>query len=127
MMNYKPIHNGKDELKQEKEIDPFFTECIRKMDRQQEKEIDPFFTECIRKMNRQVRYRLRREASLSRDEPPRLPCRPWYDNGDERSEEETRQYQQPRVTQDEINPKNEAENVDVCYTCTNHSDYEFKR
>jgi len=101
MMNYKPIHNRKDELEQEKEIDPFFTECICKMDRQ-------------------VRYRLRREASLSWDEPSRLPCRPLYDNGDERSEEETRQYQQPRVTQDEIDPKHEAENVDVCYTCTNH-------
>jgi len=99
MMNYKPIHSGKDEL---------------------EKEIDPFFTECIRKMDRQVRYRLRRDLSLSRDQPPHLPCRPWYNNGDEHAWEETRRYHQPRVTQQEIDPKNDAQNVDVCYTCTNH-------
>jgi len=99
--DYGHTHNGNDEQKNEKDIDPFWTECIRKMDRQ-------------------IRYRLRRDASLSRDQPPRFPCRPWYDNGDEQSGKETRRYQQPRVTQNEIDPKNDAQNVDVCHTCTNH-------
>jgi len=72
-MNYKPLHNEKDKLEQEHEIDPFLTECIRKMDRQ-------------------VRYWLRRDLSLSRDQPPRLPCRPRYNNDDEHEWEDTRQY-----------------------------------
>jgi len=35
------------------------------------------------KIARQIKYRLRREISMSRDNPPRLPCRPWFNNGDE--------------------------------------------
>jgi len=89
-------------------------------EKQEEKKIDPFWAECIRKMDRQIRYRLRRDLSLSRDQPPRLPCRPWYDNGDEHTREEQRPYHQPRVEQERIRPKNYARNIDVCYTCTNH-------
>jgi len=33
----------------------------------EKKEIDPFWAECIRKYDRQIRYRLRRDLSLSRD------------------------------------------------------------
>jgi len=73
---------------------------------------------------RQRRYRRRREISLSHDQSPRLPCRPFYDNGDEymwvEPEEEQRTYHQPRVDQGLIPPKGGALDVDVCYTCTNH-------
>jgi len=82
--------------------------------------VDPFFVTLVRKMDRQVRYRLRRDASLSRDQPPRLPCRPWFNNGDEHEWEDQRKYHQTRVSQEEIEPKHDAQNVDVCYTCTNH-------
>jgi len=88
--------------------------------RMEKKKIEPFWAECIRKYDRQIRCRLRRDLSLSRDQPPRLPCHPWYNNCDEHAWEETRRYHQPRVTQKEIEPKNDAQNVDVCYTCTNH-------
>jgi len=82
--------------------------------------VEPFFETMVRKMDRQVRYRLRRDASLSRDEPPRLPCRPWFNNGDEYEWDDVRMYNQPRVSQAEIDPKHAAANVDVCYTCMDH-------
>jgi len=82
--------------------------------------VDPYFMNLIRRFDRQVRYRKRRDESLNRDQPPRLPCRPWYNNGDEYDWEDTRQYHQPRVYQEEIDPKNHMENEDMCYTCMNH-------
>jgi len=85
-----------------------------------EQKTDPFEAEMVRKMDRQVRYRKRRDDSLSRDELPRLPCRPYYNNGDEYEWEDQRLYSQPRVFQEEIDPKHEAANTDVCYTCTDH-------
>jgi len=82
--------------------------------------IDPYVDEMVRKGDRQDRYRLKRDASLSRDEPPRLPCRPWFNNGDEYDWEDTRRYYQPRVYQEEIDPKHDTVNEDTCYTCMNH-------
>jgi len=93
--------------------------------------IDPFFDEMDRKHDRRTHYRMRRDASLNRVSPhhsyslvgeviPRLPCRPWYNNGDEYDWEDTRQYHQPRVYQEEIDPKNGRTNEDMCYTCLDH-------
>jgi len=121
----------KNKLYTESEVD----EMVRKMfnnavgsyyepanehDTVEDKKVDPFWTEVTRKMNRQVRYRQRRDASLSRDKPPRLPCRPFYNNGDDYDWEDQREYHQPRVTQDQIEPKDDKENEEVCYTCTSH-------
>jgi len=50
----------------------------------------------------------------------RLPCRPWFNNGDEYEWEDQRKYRQPRVQQNQNDPKHDAANVDVCYTCMNH-------
>jgi len=82
--------------------------------------IDPYVDEMVRKYDRQVQYRLRRDESLSRDDPPRLPCRPWYNNGDENDWEDVRRYHQPRVYQEEIDPKHDTANEDTCYTCMDH-------
>jgi len=77
-----------------------------------------------KKLDRQKRYRKRREISLSRDNPPRLPCRPYFDNGDEYMsvdpDEEPRTYHQPRVDQSLIPPRGGVLAIDKCYTCTNH-------
>jgi len=55
---------------------------IENKDRKKQEEI-PNSTPYVNKtFERQMRYRRRREISLSRDQPPRLPCRPFYDNGD---------------------------------------------
>jgi len=81
---------------------------------------DPIIMEYVRREDRRIRYRLRRDASLSRDEPTRLPCRPYYNNGDMHEWDDTRLYQQPRVYQEEMDPKHHLENRDTCYTCTNH-------
>jgi len=56
-----------------------------------------------KKIERQIKYRRLRELSMSRDQPLRLPCRPWSDNGDEElwvrpGEMETR-YHQKRLDQ----------------------------
>jgi len=52
-------------------------------------------------IRRQIRYRRARELSMSRDQPPRLPCRPWYDNEKEfrwlRTGETEKEYHQKRV------------------------------
>jgi len=85
-----------------------------------EQKTDPFWAEMVRKMDRQVRYRKRGDDSLSKDQPPRLPCHTWFNNGDEYEWEDERKYRQPRVQQNEIDPKHDAANVDVCYTCLNH-------
>jgi len=82
--------------------------------------IDPVVDDIERRGERAERYRLKRDASLSRDKPPRLPCRPWYNNGDEHDWEDERAYHQPRVTQGEVDPKYSEANEEVCYTCTNH-------
>jgi len=74
------------------------------------------------KIARQIKYRLRREISMSRDNPPRLPCRPWFDNGNEdlwlRPGEAMKEYHQERVKYYEIDyPANNHQN---CYTCVGH-------
>jgi len=81
---------------------------------------DPVIDDIIQKGELREKYRLKRDSSLSRDNPPRLPCRPWYNNGDEYDYEDTRQYHQLRVYQEEIDPKHHMDNEDVCYTCINH-------
>jgi len=82
--------------------------------------IDPVIEDMERIWQRKARYRLKRDASLSRDDPPRLPCRPWCNNGDEYDWEDTRLYHQPRVYQEEIDPKHHMKIEDICYTCMNH-------
>jgi len=97
---YEPAHDENDTVKEEK--------------------VDPFWSECVRKMDRQVRYRQRRDASLSRDTPLRRPCRPWFNNGNEHEWEDQREYLQPREPQEEIDPRHDETNETVCYTCTDH-------
>jgi len=69
----------------------------------------------------QIKYRRLREASLSRETPPSLPCRPFYQNG-ERSDYEDRnydasnKYHQERV--EEL--PTQSNTLDDCYTCINH-------
>jgi len=97
---------------------------IEHINRDKEEDIPNSAPYVNRKFERQKRYRRRREISLSRDQPPRLPCRPFFDNGDKYMsvdpEEEPRTYHQPRVEQSLIPPKGGALDIDVCYTCTNH-------
>jgi len=57
-----------------------------------EQNTDPFKAVMVRKMEQQIWYRKRRDESLNRDQPPRLPCRPWTNNGDEHDWEEQRSY-----------------------------------
>jgi len=82
--------------------------------------IDPIIDDIERRWERAVRYRLKRDASLSRDNPPRLPCRPYENNGEQYGYEDTRSYHQPRVCQEEMDPKWDTKNEDTCYTCMNH-------
>jgi len=75
------------------------------------------------KVGRQQKCRRIRNESMSRDQPPRLPCRPYSDNGDEYfwtcSGQPEKQYQQPRVDQSKMeSPK--LPTIDVCYTCMDH-------
>jgi len=71
---------------------------------------------------RQLKYRRARELSMSRDQPPRLPCRPWYDNGDERmylaDGEAEKDYHQKRLKYYEIDYP--AFHGDDCLTCMDH-------
>jgi len=72
-------------------------------------------------VTRQINYRRRREASLARDTPPRLPCRPFHENGilteyDIRNHDQTIQYHQQRI--DDTTPRRKT--MDNCYTCVNH-------
>jgi len=84
--------------------------------------MDPNETKVLpKKITRQINYRRRREASLARDTPPRLPCRPFHENGpltdyDIRNFDQTIQYHQQRI--DDITPRNKT--LDNCYTCVNH-------
>jgi len=76
------------------------------------------------KVARQMKYRRIRELSMSRDQPPRLPVRPWCDNGDEYlwtcpGKGET-PYQQPRVDQRRIETPFNVPDTYVCYTCMDH-------
>jgi len=73
---------------------------------------------------RQQKYRrIRQLSQMSRDQPPRLPCRPWCDNGDEYlwtcPGRKKTPYQQPRVDQRRIKPYSGPE-CHVCYTCMDH-------
>jgi len=73
-------------------------------------------------IGRQIKYRRARELSMSRDQPPRLPCRPWYDNGNERMYlavgEAERDYHQKRLKYYEIDYP--AFHGDDCLTCMDH-------
>jgi len=75
------------------------------------------------KVRRQQKYRRIREESMSRDQPPRLLCRPYSDKGDgylwKCPGQPDKQYQQPRVDQSKIQTK-ELPAIEVCYTCMNH-------
>jgi len=75
------------------------------------------------KIARQIKYRRIRELSMSRDQPPWLPCRPWWDNGDQYlwtcpGSPETL-HQQPRVDQHRIESFDLPDSY-VCYTCMDH-------
>jgi len=70
---------------------------------------------------RQIKYRRLREQSLSRDNPPRLPCRPFYENGEKteysgRNYDSTTKYDQERV--DEL--PTQTGTLDDCHTCINY-------
>jgi len=75
------------------------------------------------KVRQQQNYRRIREESMSRDQPPRLPCRPYSDNGDEYlwtcPGQPIKEYQQPRVDQRKIRATT-LPPIDVCYTCMDH-------
>jgi len=75
------------------------------------------------KIARQIKYRRIRELSMSRDQPPWLPCRPWCDNGDQYlwtspGRAETT-YQQPRVDQSQTQTFDLPASF-MCYTCMDH-------
>jgi len=90
-------------------------------EREDEAEMDPNAKNILpKKISRQINYRRRREASLARDSPTRLPCRPFYENGpltdyDERNYDQTTPYHQKRI--DDIPQSN---TLDDCYPCVNH-------
>jgi len=73
-------------------------------------------------IGRQIKYRRARELSMSRDQPPRLPCRPWYDNGDEimwlAVGEVEKEYHRKRLKYYEIDYP--AFHGDDCLTCIDH-------
>jgi len=103
--------------------DSLFVERIwARLERQAEAEMDPHEIKVLPKQTtRQINYRRRREASLARDTPPRLPCRPFQENGpltayDIRNLDQTIQYHQKRI--DDITPRSKT--LDNCYTCVNH-------
>jgi len=78
--------------------------------------------EVTEQIARQIKYRRARELSMSRDQPPRLPCRPWYNNGNERMYihvgETEREYHQKRLKYYEIDYP--AFHGDDCLTCMDH-------
>jgi len=74
----------------------------------------------FRTMVRQFKTTPHNTYNLFGDVIPRLPGRPCCNNGDEHDWEDTRRYHQPRVYQEEIDPKNDKANEDMCYTCLNH-------
>jgi len=90
-------------------------------EREDEANMDPNAKNVLpKKITRQINYRRRREASLARDSPPRLPCRPFYENGpltdyDERNYDQTTLYHQKRI--DDLTQRR---TLDDCYTCVNH-------
>jgi len=103
--------------------DSVFIEGIRaRLEREAEAEMDPHEPKVYtKKIARQIKYRRLREESLARDLPPRLPCRPFYLNGqltayEERTYDWSVQYHQGRLEQLPT-PEN---NLDNCHTCTNH-------
>jgi len=73
-------------------------------------------------IGRQIKYRRARELSMSRDQPPGLPCQPWYDIGDEimylAVGEAEKDYHQKRLKYYEIDYP--AFHDDDCLTCMNH-------
>jgi len=73
-------------------------------------------------IGRQIKYRRARELSMSRDQPPRLLCRPWYDNGNEimylAVGEAEKEYHQKRLKYYEIDYP--AFHGDDCLTCMDH-------
>jgi len=103
--------------------DSLFVERIwARLEREAEAEMDPNETKVLpKKVTRQINYRRRREASLARDTPPRLPCRPFHQNGiltdyEERNFDQTIQYHQKRL--DSLPSRSKT--LDNCYTCVNH-------
>jgi len=75
-----------------------------------------------KKVAGQQKYRWIRELSMSRDNPPRLPCRPWYDNGSTEmwlnTGEVVKEYHKKRVEYYEIDfPISYLED---CLTCMDH-------
>jgi len=75
-----------------------------------------------KEVGRQIKYRRARELSMSRDQPPRLPCRSCYDNSNKEEwlgiGEAVKEYQQKRVDWYELDyPINNLEN---CLTCMDH-------
>jgi len=71
-----------------------------------------------------MKYRQIRELSMSRDTPPRLPCRPWCDIRDKylwtRPGEGETPHHQPRVDQRLIETPSNLLDSYMCYTCTDH-------
>jgi len=75
-----------------------------------------------KKVERQIKYRRIRELSMSRDQAPRLPCRPWYDNGNKeewlRTGEAVKEYNQKQVGWYEVDYP--IKNLEDCLTCMDH-------
>jgi len=74
------------------------------------------------KIERQIMYRRMGDLSLSRDQPLRLPCRLWIDNGDDelwiRPGEKETVYHQKRGEGYLIDYP--TTNYNKCYTCMDH-------
>jgi len=74
-----------------------------------------------KKISGQINYRRSREASLAKDPPPRLLCRPFYQDGrltdyEEHNFDQTTQYHQKRI--DDLPSRSRT--LEDCYTCVNH-------
>jgi len=75
-----------------------------------------------RQTERRIKYRRLRHLSMSKDNPPSLPCRPFCDNGDHKlytrpGKKET-QYHQNRL--DNFHIPTLTDDPNDCYTCLNH-------
>jgi len=77
---------------------------------------------CTKQVAQQQKYRRARELSMSQDQPSRLPCRPWYDNGNTEmwlnTWEAVKEYHQQRVSWYEIDYP--IDNLENCLTCMDH-------